>query len=49
MNIVRNAFLATTGFFLVTTAIGLTSRAVQAEFTPDPSRPPVVTQGTGTR
>jgi hypothetical protein len=49
MNIVRNAFYATTTFMLLTTAIVLTSRAVQAEFVPDPSRPPVVTQGTGTR
>jgi hypothetical protein len=26
-----------------------TDRVIVAEFTPDPSRPPVVTQGSGTR
>jgi hypothetical protein len=49
MNTVRKAFAVTTSFFLLTTIVVLTSRAVQAEFVPDPSRPPVVTLGTGTR
>jgi hypothetical protein len=45
---VKIAFYGQVWFMVLTTIVVLTSRAV-AEFTPDKTNPPVVTQGTGTR